>query len=434
MFQSDILADAAPIAVERAELSPPQSRPVRVLSASEIVLDVYDDLVAVEPVWRDFEKTAACTVFQSFGWLSKWHKHVGARAGIRPAIVTGRGPDGRLLFLFPLSVETRGALRQLAWLGHELCDYNGALFSDEFLRIVDRLDFPAQWRRVVARIRTTLRTRIDLIDLDKMQEQVGERPNPFAALDIMLHPSGAHIATLGENWDSFYSAKRSSATRKKERRKLKQLGEMGEVRFADATDMPQRAEVLDVLIEQKSRAFARMGVNDIFAVPGNREFFKDVATDPAMRDIIHVSKLDVGATVAATNLGLIYNGCYCLVLSSYQEGDISRFGPGRAHLHELLRYSMVKGLRLFDFTVGDEAYKLDWSDKNVKLYDYLEPVTIRGRLAVMAMMGFRHTKRFIKHTPILWRLYTMARSYKARMSGSSAKCAGDMEKSAAEAD
>ena len=39
--------------------------------------------------------------------------------------------------------------------------------------------------------------------------------------------------------------------------------------------------------------------------------------------------LDVGSTMAATNLGLQFRNSYSLVLSSYHDGELSRFGPGR---------------------------------------------------------------------------------------------------------
>jgi CelD/BcsL family acetyltransferase involved in cellulose biosynthesis len=103
------------------------------------------------------------------------------------------------------------------------------------------------------------------------------------------------------------------------------------------------------------------------------------------------------------SVGLQLGGSYCLVLSSYVDSELSRLGPGRTHLHELLRHAIDKGMRMFDFTVGDEPYKRDWSDKEMKLYDHLAAVTLRGRLVVAAVLAFRKTKRVIKRTPLLWR-------------------------------
>src|SRR6185295_1599771 len=201
-------------------------------------------------------------------------------------------------------------------------------------------------------LRSDRRLRFDLIDLQKMPEQVGGQRNPFLDLPVLAHPSGAYVATLGSDWDEFYAAKRSSSTRKRERRQFKHLAEHGEIRFVDVEERDDIARTLDTLLDQKSRAFARMGVRNMFARPGYREFYLDVATDLNVRALTHISRLDVGAIPAAANLGLRFRNSYYLVLSSYHDGEIARFGPGRAHLHELLRRAIERGFERFDFTVG----------------------------------------------------------------------------------
>ena len=98
------------------------------------------------------------------------------------------------------------------------------------------------------------------------------------------------------------------------------------------------------------------------------------------------------------------------MLSSYHDGDLAKFGPGRAHLHELMRHAIDRGFSRFDFTVGDEGYKRDWSDTVLKLYDYLAAETPRGWLIVALTLSFRRTKRFIKQNPALWRKFSGLRS------------------------
>jgi CelD/BcsL family acetyltransferase involved in cellulose biosynthesis len=122
-----------------------------------------------------------------------------------------------------------------------------------------------------------------------------------------------------------------------------------------------------------------------------------------------VSRLDVGETVAAVSLGLTFRDCYYLVLSSYHDSEFSRFGPGRAHLHELLRHAIDSGYRRFDFTVGDEPYKRDWSDTEVRLHDHLAAATLRGRAMAAITAAFRRTKRLIKQNPVLWRAFSKVR-------------------------
>jgi CelD/BcsL family acetyltransferase involved in cellulose biosynthesis len=212
---------------------------------------------------------------------------------------------------------------------------------------------------------------------------------------------------LSGDWETFYVAKRSSATRRRDRTKRKRLAESGEVRFVDIASTGEIAATLDVLMKQKSRQLAHMGVVDIFAEPGYPEFYRELAT--TARHLTHVSRLDVGSVAAAVNLGLTFRGCYYHVLASYDDGELSKFGPGAAHLHELMRYAIERGCRMFDFTIGDERYKRDWSDTELKLFDYVGIATARGAAVAIPLRAARRVKRWIKQTPALWSAFSKAR-------------------------
>jgi CelD/BcsL family acetyltransferase involved in cellulose biosynthesis len=374
-----------------------------------LMLSVHGDLAAIEEEWRTFERTAASTAFQSFDWLAKWQRHIGSRQGTRPAVVLGRHANGALLFILPLALERRRLVRQLRWLGGDLCDYHAPLLAKALRAYLGADGFAPLWHDILALLRTSPRFRFDLIDLQQMPETVGGEPNPFVDLNVTLHPSGAHIARLAGDWEKFYASKRSSANRKVERKKLKQMAERGEIAFADANDGLDAAHTMDVLIAQKGRALTRMGVQNFLARPGYREFFLDLATDPALAGFVHVGHMTVDSTIAATSFGLIHRDCYYLMLSSYDDGELAKFGPGRAHLHELLRRAIGRGLGYFDFTVGDESYKREWSDVELRLYDHTAAATMRGLPAAAVTTGYRRAKRLIKQTPALWRAFSKAR-------------------------
>ena len=119
------------------------------------------------------------------------------------------------------------------------------------------------------------------------------------------------------------------------------------MKFVDPQLPDEIAATLDALIRQKTKSFARIGVPNMFRGPAMRS--STVRYD-AHRPFVHLSRLDVGATWAATNLALLHGDCYYHVLASYDDGEVSRFGPGAAHLRELLRYAIdgLHALRLHD--------------------------------------------------------------------------------------
>ena len=376
----------------------------------DISLSVYEDLSAIERDWRAFEAHADGTVFQCFDWLASWQRHIGARNGVRPAIVVGRDSAGASLFLFPLSVRSAGLARELTWLGSELCDYNAPLLAPAFAERLDSGHFLSLWAGITQSLQRNPRLRYDLVNLTKMPERVGAQVNPMLGLRVRLNPSGAYLTHLAADWKQFYAAKRSSATRRRDRTKRKKLAEFGEVKHVNPASDSEILHTLDTLMEQKARSLARMGVGNLFAKPGYAEFYRGLATDPATRRLVHVSRLDVGATAAAVNLGLTYRDCYYHLLASYDDGELSRFGPGAAHLHALLHHAIDRGFKVFDFTIGDERYKRDWCDAEVKLYDHIAAATWRGTLAATAMLATQRLKRWIKRTPVLWNAFSTGRA------------------------
>jgi CelD/BcsL family acetyltransferase involved in cellulose biosynthesis len=367
-------------------------------------LSLATDLSLLEREWREFEGIAACTPFQTFDWLSQWQRCIGAKAGVTPAIITGR-QDGKLLCILPLAAHRHGPLCQITFLGHALCDYNAPLLAPDFSIQVPNAKLAALWKAAVALLQH--RFRYDLLLLDKMPEKIGRQPNPMRLLATNPHPSSAHAMALGDAWEKFYAAKRSSATRRRDRTKRRKLAELGDLRFTTAEKPDDVRRTVETLIEQKSRWFQRMGIPNLFAVPEQKDFFLSLAT--SARSLVHVSRLSVGPNSAAVNLGLLFRGCYYHVLASHDDGPALRFGPGAAHLHDLMQFAIERGCKSFDFTIGDESYKLDWSDSKLELYDHVSGRGASGYMAATMIKAKLRAKRFIKKSRLIWNLVAKLR-------------------------
>jgi D-aspartate ligase len=400
-------------------------------SPSRLQLRIHSDLHTIEDAWRRFERTADCTVFQTFDWLATWQRHIGSREGASPVIAVATFADGEMAFLAPLCVVHERLGRRLCWLGQDQCDYNAPLLAPDFSGRVEPTQFLAIWRELLAQLQSEPLLRHDWIGFEKMPHTVGAQPNPFVHLGVTLHASGAHLTKLGTDWESFYKAKRSSATRRRDRSKHRHMSQYGEVRFSTVTDADATRRTLAVLMEQKARSLARKGIGDIFAPPGHREFYLDLATNPRLRDVIHVSRVDIGPSCAAANFGVMFGDCYYHVLASFVDSEVAHYGPGALHLRELMAHAIKRGLKRFDFTIGDEPYKQEWSDATLALYDHAATVTWRGLPARALSAVQRRIKRTIKQTPALWRLASHARAAAGLLSTSRRTPAPDRATTAA---
>lgn len=400
----DARADAAACRTEQITAAP-----------GPLKLAIHDNFAVIEALWRRFERAADCTPYQTFDWLAAWQRHVGVCEGARPVIAVATFADGEPAFLLPLAVEPSGRARRLCWLGQDLNDYNAPLLAKDFAQRVTPDRFVAAWREVRLRIQREPALRHDWVEMEKMLPEVGGQANPLCHLAVRVNPSGAHATALGSEWKDFYFDRRSSATRRRDRSKRKRLSEFGDISFVTETDAQDITRTLQILMQQKHRLFAHRGIGDMFARPGWREFFLDVAANPATRHMVHVSRVQIGEVCAATNFGLVFGGTFYHVLASYDDGEMAHYGPGALHLRELLAYAIGRGLRRFDFTIGDEPYKRDWSDSAATLLDYRAAATWRGWPAFCRATLARPVKRFIKQTPWAWRAVSHTRAFLGRV-------------------
>lgn len=373
-----------------------------------LTISVHKELNELAQVWREFEKEADCTVFQTFDWLSAWQGTIGANINAAPAVVIARD-ERRIIFILPLSIIQSRFGRVLTWLGSDLCDYNAPLIARDFYNYFAHQPFAEFWSDVIDTLQQNPDTEHDLVQLEKMPELIGPQTNPMLQLAVAPHPSGAHSTRLVDTWEKYYFDKRSSATRRRDRTKLKQLTEFGDVQFTTAGTTAEALQAFETLVKQKEFWFQHKGIQNLFGKAGYTDFYRALLARDSSRQLVHISHLRVGETIAAVNLGLVFGNRYHHVLASYADGAVAQFGPGAAHLREIIKFAIERGLSVFDFTIGDESYKREWCETESRLFDHLSGTTLRGRLAATVLSVARSSKRVVKQTPVLWTVFVRLR-------------------------
>jgi CelD/BcsL family acetyltransferase involved in cellulose biosynthesis len=80
-----------------------------------------------------------------------------------------------------------------------------------------------------------------------------------------------------------------------------------------------------------------------------------------------------------------------------------------------MRHAIEHGCTVFDFTIGDEPYKRDWSDSEIELYDHVAAATARGAAVAGTLAALRATKRALKHSSLIWPLIVRLRAMRASL-------------------
>lgn len=311
------------------------------------------------------------TPFQHPAWLAVW---LDAFAGeekddVFLLEVRERG-ESRVALWVPLARESRSGVRILRGWDRGVADYDGPILARDFAAT------PAETRRLWTAIRAALPA-CDLLVLDKMPARLGELANPLVDLPgVERSFNSTHVVRLdrleGESVVAhFDDGMRRSLDRK--RRKLRNKGDLV-FRLTPACRAP---EPLDRLLEWRRARFAEENRGrDVAPVEA---FWRRLAGEA---EIARIAELSLDGRTLAAGFGTRVGDGFQLLATGF---DVAwkNWSPGLLLVEDLVVAAEADGVRLFDFTIGDEAYKLDFHVEVEPLWDLFQPCTLKGRLAAL---------------------------------------------------
>ena len=365
---------------------------------------VHGSLESVEERWREAWTRLAGTPFQNFDWVKTWYETLGRQQGYKPCIGELRvdTPDGPTVLLLPLAMRRQGLLRVMGFMGAELLDYQAPLIDPAFARALTPAHAARLWNGFMG-----IFPSVDIIRTRRMPAAIGELANPFAALPGARHNENANAARLPADFATF-AASREARMFADSRRQLRRLAELGQVQMLTEVEEPAlRERVMAALVEQKSHRWKEGGAIDAFALPGYREFFAQLAAGPLQGVDSVMSALLLDDRIIATHWGMRRGDRYYWLMPTYDQ-EWARFSPGRLLMEAVLRRCIDDGLKVFDLTAGDEAYKKQWVDEKTKLYTLTQSFSTLGNTA----RNIETVREFAKRSPALRRFIRQLRGQK----------------------
>ncbi len=331
----------------------------------------------------DFEATeVVASPFQHPDWLAAWARNFADPLGERVFLVEARETaSGRVVLRLPLSLDQWSGVRVLRGWDRGTADYGGAILTRDVVLSPDR--FRELWRAIVAALPPC-----DVLVLDKLPGRLDERDDPLLlAGTIERSFNSGHVLRLGEPGrpravETFDGTMRRSLARK--RRKLSNKGTLT-FRLGPARDAP---DVLEALMSWRRERFAAENAErDVASVEG---FWRRAAAET---DIARIADLSLDGRPLAAGFGTRTGPSFQLLATGFDPAW-KNWSPGLLLLEDLVDAAETDGVRLFDFTIGDEAYKLDFAVETVPLHDLFVPMTAKGWMAAwLRRMQVRHRRR-----------------------------------------
>ncbi len=373
----------------------------------KISLELFDELEPVCHDWQALEAEAVCTPFHTYAWSHAWRTHVESMSEVRTAIVVGRDDNGTVQMILPLALRKHGPVTALEWLSGEHATYTGGLFHPSFLNQLSKTDFLVLWSRVVA-----LLPPFDIVQFLAQMPMIDGWFNPTTHLGARTSANSYFCITIDAEWEELHRQRRSKSTRRSERRRERQLNEIGPMKFETHFEGPALAQATEVMFKQRSARFGEQGIHDFLSDAGMTGFYRALTKMTARSHGIegYVSSLSVGDTMAAGLLNLIHkNKNYALVSSMTTDETLRKSSPGEILMRHTLKYCCETGLEAYDCGGGYDIYKDSWSDIKFHTADTVAPRTMLGSAYDGSYNGFLMAKSHIKQSPVLWKAFKTLR-------------------------
>lgn len=169
-------------------------------------------------------------------------------------------------------------------------------------------------------------------------------------------------------------------------------------------DPIERVALAKKLLKMKTADLARTGKNSIFKDSRVRSFLKAVCSQTAENDSVVLHVLTCAGKEVAITFSLNWQHAIYYFIASYERGPYEKSSPGALALCRVFEWCLEQNITTFDFTIGDEGYKLEWSDQSTSLFCGTFAVTVKGHVGERleaAKLSLKHT---IKSSPIMYKV------------------------------
>jgi len=361
--------------------------------------------------WKQVGTNGTGAAYQKYRWCKTWFDAKGKALGYTPAIAIGY-QSGQPVFVLPFQRSNSASVARLSFMGEANSNQNTGLWIPGFARTATN----AAMTDVLMEICRT--TRSDILELKSVAPDCGGHTVPLLIGPEPASPSPLFRGEVTATFSDFLKTAKSSSTRAKLRRKQKHLAAAGSYRVFKASQGGGVDRILACFFEHRAARAREAGVPNAFADENTQAFLKNLMNpkhDTSAEPDLHVWALEAGGDIRAVFLCLEEEHTWTAYANSFANDELALHSPAIILLMEILEAACSDpAVRVFDFGLGDEAYKHGWTGP-VQLYDRLIAATAKGHAAKAVIGGRQRLKAGIRGSDKAWRAVRSIRRLTARL-------------------
>ena len=355
--------------------------------------------VAVSTDLAAYAEVAGRGVFspsQSPLWIESWIKE------LRPDyLVATLSRAGQPILSIALEVTRKGPFRVASFMSGNHANGNMPSVTAAFAASATAAALTALVDAIAK-----ARPDIDLVAFDRLATEIGGVRNPLLLLPHRQSPNLSLAVDLAGGFDALLGRTSGKRKRKKHRSQTRKFETAGGFRRIKATSEAETNALLDAFFAMKAGRFQKMGIANVFADSEVQSFFRTIFAgalkQPQPSFVLH--GLEVGGKLrAVTGSSRAADRLVC-EFGAIADDDVAFASPGEFLFFENIKEACDQRFAIYDFSVGDEPYKRLWCDLEIRQFDVLAPLTVKGRALAAAMQGTSRLKSFVKNNRFVWKL------------------------------
>ena len=343
-------------------------------------IEISRDIETFDRDWARLEADGLLTPFQTRTWLRPLYAILATGMQAKPLFVLVRHTSTQLpLMLLPLCVRRRFGFKMIEFADLGVSDYNAPLIARAFNPSAP--EWAALWRDIVRQLSGG-----SILSLQKMPSHIEGRANPLVAwAGARPMPVGAWGVGLPATLPEYDSKVLKPTFRRELAKKERRVAKRGSVVFATAGSVGEQREIFAVLARQRQLRCEELGRDNDLGNPLIRRFRDALVEDASSASPVRLSALKVDGEMVATMFALEHRGTSHVIMTTFAGGDWKSCSPGSILIHKAIESCLAQGIRTFDLTIGDEAYKKDFGTTRQPLFSLVRPLTPFGSLLAFAV-------------------------------------------------
>jgi CelD/BcsL family acetyltransferase involved in cellulose biosynthesis len=333
-------------------------------------------------------ESAAATAFQSPLWLHEFYKTLVPGCGAEPIIMKiYREGQEQPEVILPLVRETYFGIQIIQPADLGVADYNAVIGSPKSLE--DVCAVPG----LASKILTAMKP-YHILLFRKQPPSTFDASKLFSKARKTPNISSSYEVEIEQTHDHWLKTHVSKNMRKGLRRKLSGFQkDHGPLEYSELSNEADIVNAFEIMRDLRAGRYE----TDLFSRPEYFAFYRNLAVKGAQTGMTSTFVGKLENRIMSIDFGVRHKGRFLFLLAAFvDDEDMKRYSLGLLGLNEKIRHEADLGTTIFDFTIGDEPYKLSFGAEQIPLTNVTVTAGPIGQLAFTAYQSRGPFRRTLK--------------------------------------